>query len=84
MVYLAKLSGIFWALNMRKWEKNEIWNDPMILIILSAHRSIYYKVEDYETENKMHIEYEWEKKFQVKSQFQVHLVTKSHSRQELD
>ena len=55
----------------------------MILIILSAHRSIYYKVEDYETENKMHIEYEWQEKFQVKSQFQVHLVTKSHNRQVL-
>ena len=43
--------------------RNEFWNDPVYQVGLSVCSNIYLKVEDYRTENKMHvhIEYKWEK-----------------------
>ena len=39
---------------------NAIWNDPVCLVILSTYGSIYWDVEDYETENYMHVDIEHE------------------------
>ena len=60
IMYHAKLnSGIFWSVNRRHDSRNRIWNEPVCLVILSAYISIYLKVEDYETQNKMCIDTEY-------------------------
>jgi len=53
-MYLAKLiSEIFQSIDRSHDPRKRIWNKPLCLVILSAYISIYSKVEDYETENKM-------------------------------
>ena len=62
IVYHAKLiSGIFWSVDRRCDSRNRIWNEPVCLVILSAYISIYLKVEDYETQNKMRVDTEYER-----------------------
>jgi len=41
--------------------RHRIWNDPMCLVKLSAFIIIYSKAEDYKTENKMHVDTEYER-----------------------
>ena len=60
ITYLAKLiSGIFWSVDRRHDSRNRIWNEPMCLVLLSAYISVYIKVEDYETQNKMCVDTEY-------------------------
>ena len=61
ITYLAKLiSDIFQSIDRGHDPRHGIWNEPICLVTLSAYICIYSKAEDYETENKLHIDTEYE------------------------
>ena len=55
IAYLGKqISDTFRAINRGYDPRNEICNNPIGLVILSAYNRVYLKVEDYKTKNKTH------------------------------
>ena len=61
IMYFGKLiSNVFQTINRGCDPRNEFWNDPVYQVGLSVYSNIYLKVEDYRTENKMHIHTEYE------------------------
>ena len=53
-------TDIFQLTDREQDPRNGIWNDPIVLVILSVYSSVYSKVEDYKTKNKMPFDIKYE------------------------
>ena len=61
---LANWSAMFFRQLIRD-PRNEFWHDPVYLVGLSVYSNIYLKVEDYGTENKINLHFEYEREKMV-------------------
>ena len=82
ITYHAKLiSDNFQSANRGHDPKHGTRNNPMCLVYLSVCIIIYSNVVDYEAVNKTRTDIKYKRKWR-QPRFQLHLVTKTHGRQD--